>query len=58
MTTECIRTFGRNFWTTFSDMFRSVVRVIEIVLPTEVAWAIIYLFLWMGVVCLVMWLGT
>lgn len=58
MTTERMRTFGRDFWTAFSDVFRSVVRAIEIVLPTEVAWAIVYLFLWVGFVCLVMWLVT
>lgn len=58
MTIKSIRMFGRDFWIAFSDVFRYVVRAIETVLPTEVAWAIIWWFLCVGFACLMLWVAT
>lgn len=49
------RVIAADIWAGFSDAFKSIVRVISLVMPEEFAWGLIYLFLWIGLICAAMW---
>lgn len=58
MSKHCTRVIAADIWAGFSGAFKSVVRVISLVMPEEFAWGLIYLFLWMGLVGAVLWVGN